>query len=81
MPGPFTILARVDCWEATLNRQQPHSCHCIGAGPAQRLMQDVSIRVGEAEVAFPAGSCDDTFGGGNAAGMVRGYLSTRCSFS
>ena len=33
-------------------------------------MRDVSIRVGEAEVAFPAGSCDDTLGEGNAVGMA-----------
>ncbi len=27
MPGPFIILALIDCWEATLNRHRPHSCH------------------------------------------------------
>ena len=43
MPGPFTILARVDCWEATLNRQRPHSCHGIGAEPAPAAHNAVGL--------------------------------------
>ena len=54
-------------WHTRAGKGNRAEFSVLGAEPARRLVQDISIRVGEAEVAFPAGSCDDTFGEGNAA--------------
>ena len=58
-------------WHTRAGKGNRAEFSVIGAEPAHRLVQDKSIRVGEAEVAFPAGSCDDTFGQGNAAERPR----------
>src|SRR5271157_2135507 len=84
MAGPTTDRVRVLgslLWHTRAGKGNRAEFSADGAEPAQRLVQDLSIRVGEAKVAFPAGTCDDTFGEGNAAGMVGGCCSCRCLFS
>jgi len=70
MAGPTTDRVRVLgslLWHTRAGKGNRAEFSVVGAEPAQRLVQVMSIRVGEAEVAFPAGSCDDTIGEGNAA--------------
>src|SRR5271157_2549549 len=74
MAGPTTDRVRVSgsvLWHTRAGKGNRAEFSVVGAEPAHRLVQDMSIRVGEAEVAFPAGSCDDTFGEGNAAERPR----------